>query len=65
MPLDEVVALEVSKYAACSVVEEPVVDVFPKKIRLCLSSHAAEFIQLSHLEFWKEAKVALKFCSIV
>lgn len=51
MPLDEVVALEVSKYAACSVVEEPVVDVFPKKIRLCLSSHAAEFIQLSHLEF--------------
>lgn len=48
MPLDEVVALEVSKYAACSVVEEPVVDVFPK-IRLCLSSHAAEFIQLSHL----------------
>jgi len=44
-------------------VEEPVVGVFPKEVRFRLSPRAAEFIQVSHLEFRKEAKVVLKFCS--
>lgn len=65
MPRLQIGSSELSKHSACIVVEEPVVGMFPEEIRLSLSPHAAEFIQLSHLEFWKEATVALKFCSVV
>lgn len=44
-------ALEISKYAACGVVEEPVGPVFPREIRLSLSLLMDELIQLSHTEF--------------